>query len=65
MQELEEIVEALESGNLPLETAFEKFETGIKLSRLLNEKLDNTQKKITLLMEGRERDFQQEKETDV
>ena len=50
MKNLEKIVQELESGDLPLEEAMQKFEEGIKLSRLCSEKLDETEKKITLLM---------------
>jgi len=51
MKKLEQIVQELESGDLPLEEAMQKFEEGIKLSRLCSEKLDETEKKITLLMQ--------------
>ena len=52
MEKLEQIVQELESGDLPLEEAMEKFEEGIKLSNLCSEKLDETEKKITLLMQN-------------
>ena len=51
MKKLEKIVQELESGDLPLEEAMQKFEEGIKLSRLCSEKLDETEKKITLLLQ--------------
>ena len=41
---------ALESGDLPLEKALEKFEAGIKLSRYCTETLDEAEKRVTLLM---------------
>jgi len=50
MEELEEIVRELESGNLSLEDAIKKFETGMNCSKFCLEKLDETEKKITLLM---------------
>ncbi len=53
MKKLEKIVQELESGDLPLEEAMQKFEEGIKLSRLCSEKLDETEKKITLLMQDK------------
>ncbi len=53
MKKLEQIVQELESGDLPLEEAMQKFEEGIKLSRLCSEKLDETEKKITLLMQDK------------
>ncbi|HGY10877.1 MAG TPA: exodeoxyribonuclease VII small subunit [Desulfobacterales bacterium] len=51
MKKLEQIVQELESGDLPLEEAMLKFEEGIKLSRLCSGKLDETEKKITLLLQ--------------
>ncbi len=51
MKKLEQIVQELESGDLPLEEAMQKFEEGIKLSRLCSEKLDETEKKVTLLLQ--------------
>ncbi len=51
MKKLEKIVQELESGDLPLEEAMQKFEEGIKLSRLCSKKLDETEKKITLLLQ--------------
>jgi len=50
MEELEEIVRELESGNLALEDAIKKFEAGMNCSKFCLEKLDETEKKITLLM---------------
>ncbi|MCP4368731.1 MAG: exodeoxyribonuclease VII small subunit [Deltaproteobacteria bacterium] len=54
MKKLEQVVQELESGDLPLEEAMEKFEEGIKLSNLCSEKLDETEKKITLLLQDQE-----------
>jgi exodeoxyribonuclease VII small subunit len=51
MKKLEQIVEELESGDLPLEDAMKKFEEGMKLSSLCSKKLDETEKKITLLLQ--------------
>jgi len=49
MASLENIVQELESGDLPLEKAMQRFEEGIKLSKFCSGKLDETEKKITLL----------------
>jgi len=51
MKKLEQIVQELESADLPLEEAMKKFEEGIKLSSQCSEKLDETEKKITLLLQ--------------
>jgi len=50
MADLEAIVQELESGNMPLEKAIAKYEEGMKLSKFCTEKLDEAEKKITLLM---------------
>lgn len=52
LKQLEQIVEQLESGDLPLEKALKKFEDGIQLSKLCSSMLDETEKKITLLTKG-------------
>ncbi len=51
MKKLEQIVQELESTDLPLEKAMKKFEEGIQLSKLCSEKLDETEKRITLLLQ--------------
>lgn len=50
MEKLELIVQQLESGDQPLEEAVKKFEEGVKLSKFCSEKLDQTEKRITLLL---------------
>ena len=49
---LEVIVQALEDGDLPLEKALQKFEEGVALSRFCAARLDETEKKITLLTQA-------------
>ncbi|MBX3298366.1 MAG: exodeoxyribonuclease VII small subunit [Acidobacteria bacterium] len=49
LEELEKIVEQLESGDLPLEKSLELFETGVKLSRSCRERLANAERRIELL----------------
>ena len=51
MQRLEEIVRSLEGGDLPLEDALKAFEEGMKLVRFCSEKLEEADKKVTLLVE--------------
>jgi len=51
LKQLEQIVTELESGNLPLEQALKKFEEGMELSKFCAQKLDETERKITLLMQ--------------
>jgi len=52
MKQLEHIVVELESGELPLEQAIKKFEEGMELSRFCSQKLDETERKVTLLMQN-------------
>ncbi|MCD6272738.1 MAG: exodeoxyribonuclease VII small subunit [Deltaproteobacteria bacterium] len=49
---LEQIVQDLETGDLPLEEALKKFEEGVKLSKTCSRKLDETEKKIIILREN-------------
>lgn len=51
MEELENIIKELESGDLPLEDAIKKFESGMKYSTYCNDMLDKTEKKISILLE--------------
>ena len=54
MQRLEEIVRDLETGELPLEKAIKKYEEGVRLSKFCSKKLDETEKRITLLFQDQE-----------
>jgi len=65
LAQLEEIVKEMESGRLPLDKALKIFEEGMKCSRLCQNRLDETEKKVRLLMadEGgniKEKTFEQE-----
>ncbi|MDH3358407.1 MAG: exodeoxyribonuclease VII small subunit [Desulfobacteraceae bacterium] len=50
MNKLEKIVQEIESTDLPLEKAIKKFEEGVRLSKFCSEKLDETEKRITILL---------------
>jgi exodeoxyribonuclease VII small subunit len=50
LQQLEQIVAELESGDLPLEQASKKFEDGIELSRFCSQRLEETERRVTVLM---------------
>lgn len=50
MKQLEQIVQELETGDMPLEKAIKKFEEGIQISKYCSEKLDESERRITLLM---------------
>ena len=59
MLNLELIKKDLEKDDLSLDYAVKKFEDGMKISRECREILDNAEKKITILLEGEEKDFVQ------
>jgi exodeoxyribonuclease VII small subunit len=47
---LEEIVKALEKGDLPLERSLQIFEEGVKLSKTCLKMLDEAEKKVEILL---------------
>lgn len=51
MTKLEEITNKLEKENLNLDKSVELFEEGMKLSKFANEKLENAEKRITVLLD--------------
>jgi len=57
--ELEEIVHALEGGDLPLDEALKAFEKGMKLVRFCSSKLEEAEKKITMLVKAESGDVEQ------
>jgi len=52
LADLEELVEELESGDLPLETAMKKFEEGIKLTRGCQAALKDAEQKVQILLKS-------------
>ena len=50
MKKLESIVDDLESGNMSLEDSLKKYEEGVKLLRLCRKRLDETKRKVELLV---------------
>jgi exodeoxyribonuclease VII small subunit len=54
MEELEKVVERLESGELSLEDSLAAFEDGIKLVKFCNQKLTEVEKKIELLVKDKD-----------
>ena len=51
IEELEQIGQELEKGDLSLEDSVNKFEEGIKISKECNKTLEEAEKKITILVE--------------
>lgn len=50
--QLEKIVNALESGNAPLDDSLALYEEAVKLVKLCNEKLDLAEQKVKILTES-------------
>jgi exodeoxyribonuclease VII small subunit len=50
LRELEDIVKRLESGDLPLEESLKIFEQGVTLSRYCFQKLEEAEKRVSILM---------------
>ena len=58
MNRLESIVHELESGDLNLDDALKKFQEGVKLSKFCSNKLDETEKKVSILLKDEEGNVQ-------
>jgi exodeoxyribonuclease VII small subunit len=54
LNKLEKVVSKLEDGDIPLEESLKLFEEGIRLSRFCNLKLDEAEKRVEILMKGKE-----------
>ncbi len=52
LADLEDLVEELESGDLPLEKAMKKFEEGIKLTRSCQKALKDAEQKVEILLKS-------------
>lgn len=51
---LEEIVQELEKGDLPLEQSLKFFEEGIKLSRICNRRLEDAERRVEILLKDKD-----------
>ena len=60
LNELENITNELESGNLSLEDAIAKFEVGMKLSKECSKKLEEAEKRINILVESQDGTLKEE-----
>ncbi|HXN07839.1 MAG TPA: exodeoxyribonuclease VII small subunit [Nitrospiria bacterium] len=54
MARLEEIVKNLEKGDLPLDKAMTSFEEGVKLSKVCLDQLEKADRKVEILLQGRD-----------
>jgi len=53
LSRLEATVQSLEAGDLPLEEALKVFEEGIRLSKSCLKTLEETERKVEILVEGK------------
>ena len=60
MRELEMLVQALESGQMPLEESFKTYDKAMKLRAELNALLDEGDRRIRVLTETGEREISEE-----
>lgn len=51
MEKLEEVVENLEQGDVPLEKAISMFQEGMSLSKLCHDKLKNVEKSMDRILQ--------------
>jgi exodeoxyribonuclease VII small subunit len=54
LEELESVIERLESGDLSLEDSLAAFEKGVALVKYCNQKLNEVESKVELLVKDRE-----------
>lgn len=58
MEELEALVQALESGQMPLEESFKTYDKAVKLKDQLSALLDEGDRRIRVLTEAGEREME-------
>lgn len=60
LENLENIVKDLESGNIPLDDAIEKFNEAMKIAKICDEKLKNAESKVNKILnpDGSLEDFE-------
>ncbi len=52
LRKLEKIVSRLEEGNISLEESLKLFEEGIRLSRFCNQRLEEAERRVEILLKG-------------
>ena len=60
MKRLEGVVHELENGELSLDEALKKFQEGIKLSKFCSNKLEESEKKVSMLLRDAEGQIREE-----
>lgn len=64
LQELQDVVNDLEQGDIPLEKALSEFQKGIQLSSQLQDTLKNAEKTLTKVMKDNGEESDLDLETD-
>lgn len=64
LQELQDVVNNLEQGDIPLEKALSEFQKGIQLSLQLQDTLKNAEKTLTKVMKDNGEESDLDLETD-
>lgn len=54
LEELEQVVEQLDSGDLSLDDSWAAYEKGVGLAKFCNQKLNEVEKKVELLIKDKE-----------
>ena len=62
LSELEQVVQKLEKGELPLEESLRLYEDGIRLSRLCHTKLEEAEGRIEVLLKDSRGEVAQDKQ---
>lgn len=60
LAELEAIVDRMEKGEMTLDESIEYYHNGMELSKYCSSRLDEVEKKITLLIEGEKGEIREE-----
>ncbi|HPM42863.1 MAG TPA: exodeoxyribonuclease VII small subunit [Candidatus Omnitrophota bacterium] len=60
IKKLEKIVQELEDGDLPLDESLERYEEGIRLSKVCAKKLETAKKKVEILLKSEDGTFELE-----
>jgi exodeoxyribonuclease VII small subunit len=58
LKKLEKIVEDLEDGDLSLDEALKKYQEGVELARVCNQRLESAKKKIEVLAKNKKGEFE-------
>lgn len=65
IEELEGIVARLEKGELTLDESIDCFQRGVELSKFCSKRLDEAERRITLLIEGEQGVLEEREMPDV